>query len=79
MFRKICLAIINTVLLTTLFSCASPKNVLFFQYIDKLEQYSITQQNNPTIREDDLLIITVSAPDMEAVRPYKLMIETRLK
>lgn len=77
MFRKICLAIINTVLLATLFSCASPKNVLFFQDIDKLEQYSITQQNNPTIREDDLLIITVSAPDMEAVRPYNLMIETR--
>lgn len=77
MFRKICLAIINTVLLATLFSCASPKNVLFFQDIDKLEQYSISQQNNPTIREDDLLIITVSAPDMEAVRPYNLMIETR--
>lgn len=77
MNRKICLAIISLAILTLLFSCASPKNVLLFQDIDSLEQYSKSQQNNPTIREDDLLIITVSAPDMEAVRPYNLMIETR--
>lgn len=64
-------------MLCVLFSCASPKDVLLFQDIDSLEQYSKSQQNNPTIREDDLLIITVSAPDMEAVRPYNLMMETR--
>lgn len=64
-------------LILMLYSCASPKDVLLFQDIDSLEEYSITQRNNPTIREDDLLIITVSAPDMETVRPYNLMIETR--
>src|SRR5690554_1583148 len=77
MTRKIFLAIISITLTAMLFSCASPKKVLLFQDIDSLEEYSISQQNNPTIREDDLLIITVSAPDMDAVRPYNLMIETR--
>lgn len=77
MIRKIYLAIASASLIVMLFSCASPKDVLLFQDIDSLEQYSVTQRNNPTIREDDLLIITVSAPDMEAVRPYNLMIETR--
>lgn len=77
MNNKIYLAIIQIAVLCVLFSCASPKDVLLFQDIDSLEQYSKSQQNNPTIREDDLLIITVSAPDMEAVRPYNLMMETR--
>lgn len=77
MIRNLPLLIIYIALPLMLFSCASPKNVLLFQDIENLEQYSKSQQNNPTIREDDLLIITVSAPDMEAVRPYNLMIETR--
>lgn len=77
MTRKINLILIPIAFVALMFSCASPKDILLFQDIDTLEQYSIEQQNNPTIREDDLLIITVSAPDMEAVRPYNLMIETR--
>lgn len=64
-------------LLLILHSCASPENVLLFQDIELLENYSKSQHNNPTIREDDLLIITVSATDMDAVRPYNLLLETR--
>lgn len=64
-------------ILSMLFSCASKEDILLFQDIENLAQYSEAQRNNPTIREDDMLIITVSAPDLEAVRPYNLMIETR--
>lgn len=77
MNNKLYLTIIIAATLSLLFSCASPKDVLLFQDIESLEQYSESKQNNPTIREDDQLIITVSAPDMEAVRPYNLLIETR--
>lgn len=58
-------------------SCATPKDILLFQDIENLAMYSEGQRNDPTIQEDDMLIITVSAADMEAVRPFNLMIETR--
>src|SRR5690625_1066163 len=58
-------------------SCATPKDILLFQDIEDLATYNEGQRNDPTIQEDDMLIITVSAADMEAVRPYNLMIETR--
>src|SRR5690554_2656483 len=77
MIRKIHMALFSVLLTFMLFSCASPKDILLFQDIEDLEAYSESQRNNPTIREDDLLIITVSAPDMDAARPYNLMIETR--
>lgn len=77
MIRKIQLIVASITFTLIFFSCATPKDVLYFQDIDTLEEYSVSQRNNPTIREDDLLIITVSAPDMETVRPYNLMIETR--
>ena len=77
MFRKIPLWIGYILFASLLFSCASPKDILLFQDIERLTEYSEAQRNNPTIREDYLLIITVSAPDMEAVRPYNLLIETR--
>ena len=77
MIRKIHLILASIAFTLMLFSCASPKDVLLFQDIETLEEYSVSQRNNPTIREDDLLLITVSAPDMDAVRPYNLMIETR--
>lgn len=77
MFRKTYLSIFYLILALGVFSCASPEDVLLFQDIDQLVNYGEVQHNNPTIQEDDMLIITVSAADMEAVRPYNLMIETR--
>lgn len=77
MIKKLHLALGSVLLTLMLFSCASPENILLFQDIESLETYSEAQRNNPTIREDDLLIITVSAADMDAVRPYNLLLETR--
>lgn len=77
MMKKLHLGILSATLSLILFSCASPENVLLFQDIEYLEHFSESQRNNPTIREDDLLIITVSAADMDAVRPYNLLLETR--
>lgn len=77
MIRKTFLRLFYLVLLLQLVSCASSEDILLFQDISSLENYAEGKPNNPTIQEDDLLIITVSAADMEAVRPYNLMIETR--
>lgn len=77
MIKRSFAVIIYCVLVVSIFSCASSRDVLLFQDIDELANYGEAQRNNPTIQEDDMLIITVSAADMEAVRPYNLMIETR--
>lgn len=77
MFKTIHLSILIVLSTMLFFSCATPEDVLLFQDIDTLTEYSDSQRNNPTIREDDLLIITVSAADMDAVRPYNLLLETR--
>lgn len=77
MFRRSLVFFPLLLLTLILFSCASSEDILLFQDIEQLESYGKAQRNNPTIKEDDLLIITVSAADMEAVRPYNLMIETR--
>lgn len=77
MIKKFHLGIVGVLFALMLFSCASSEDVLLFQDIESLESYSESQRNNPTIREDDLLIITVSAADMDAVRPYNLLLETR--
>jgi len=77
MYKKLHLGFMCVLLSLALFSCASSEDILLFQDIERLSDYSEAQRNNPTIQEDDMLIITVSAPDMESVRPYNLLIETR--
>lgn len=77
MFQRPFVFFLYLLLTLGLFSCASSSDVLLFQDIEQLENYGDAQRNNPKIQEDDMLIITVSAADMEAVRPYNLMIETR--
>lgn len=77
MIQRTLVYFLYSLLALSLFSCASSEDVLLFQDIDQLTNYGDAQRNNPTIQEDDMLIITVSAADMEAVRPYNLMIETR--
>lgn len=77
MIQRTLVYFLYSLLALSLFSCASSEDVLLFQDIDQLVNYGDAQRNNPTIQEDDMLIITVSAADMDAVRPYNLMIETR--
>lgn len=77
MLQRLFAFFILLLLTVSLFSCASSKDILLFQDIDQLANYGEVRRNNPTIQRDDMLIITVSAADMNAVRPYNLMIESR--
>jgi len=59
-------------LFVLLFSCASKKNVIYYQNIDTLNKGKSTNSYEVKIQPDDLLMIIVSAEDSEAVSPFNL-------
>ncbi len=56
----------------TLASCASNRKVLYLQDIDRRLHIDALHLYESTIRRDDLLSITVSAPNREVVSPYNM-------
>ena len=53
-------------------SCASKKKIEYFQDISRINQTEQTNTYDPVVRPNDLLAITVSAYDLDAVRPFNL-------
>lgn len=53
-------------------SCESRKNIVLFQNIEELSKSQSELNNDPIIQVGDLLNISVSAIDMEAVKPFNL-------
>jgi len=62
------------ILITTLFlsSCASRQDLVYFQDADK--EIEISVKYVLTYKPDDLITISVSALDMDAVRPFNLYV-----
>lgn len=64
----------NKILLTfsvlLLFSCASKKDMIYYQDIDKITNQSTPNSFEIKIQPDDLLSITVSAADPEIAAPF---------
>ena len=58
-------------------SCASKKDILYLQDIDKLANQTEEMYNNLVIRPNDLLVINVSAADMEVAMPFNLLAPAR--
>ena len=52
-------------------SCVSKKDIVYFQY-DKINQAEVSNSYKTIIKPDDLLQITITALDIEAVRPFNL-------
>ena len=63
--------IVLLVLVLTLTSCVSKKNITYFQY-DQIEQAKVSNSYKTILKSDDLLQITISAVDLEAVKPFNL-------
>ncbi|WP_445749451.1 polysaccharide biosynthesis/export family protein [Polaribacter sp.] len=67
--------IIKITLFTTLFilasSCVSKKDIIYFQN-DEIDQSKVSNSYKTIIKPDDLLQITITALDTEAVRPFNL-------
>ena len=54
-----------------LFSCATKKQILYFQDIDDLDNQNITTTFDPVIESNDILHITVSSFNEEVVKPFQ--------
>ena len=52
-------------------SCVSKKNIVYFQN-DEIDQTKVSNSYKTIIKPDDLLQITITALDVEAVRPFNL-------
>ena len=58
------------ILMTLIFSCASEKDILYFQNSDQLNLKEINQKFEPIIETNDILYITVSSINEEVLRPF---------
>lgn len=59
-------------LTATLFSCGSKKDIVYFQNIDLVGAKKSINKYTPTIKNDDMLTIIVSALDQDLARPFNL-------
>lgn len=59
-------------LTTTFFSCGSKKDIVYFQNIDLVGAKKSINKYTPTIKNDDMLTIIVSALDQDLARPFNL-------
>lgn len=71
-FKKIVLGLSFVLLLA---SCVSRKKMIYFQF-DAIDQTRVSNSYQTLIKPDDLLQITITAQDMESVRPFNLMAVT---
>ncbi|MFB0911380.1 MAG: polysaccharide export protein, partial [Flavobacterium sp.] len=55
-----------------LFSCASRKDLVYYQNIDKKSPQQKTNSYEVKLQPDDLLLIIVSAEDPEIAAPFNL-------
>lgn len=55
---------------TSAVSCTSPRQILYFQNIDKVKPEKIEAKYEPVIRKDDKLQIVISGPDKTVITPY---------
>ncbi|MFD2516570.1 polysaccharide biosynthesis/export family protein [Salinimicrobium flavum] len=70
---RISISIITTLLFILVFtSCVSRKEIAYFQDMPQLQSQLEEAKTNLKIRHNDLLTITVSAANLEAVQPFNL-------
>ncbi len=58
-------------------SCVPRKEIVYFQNIEDMAKESKSVSSPITLKPNDLLSITVSAANLESVRPFNVMIEAR--
>lgn len=66
--KKVLLLILAVACLT---SCATKKEILYFQDSETLDQQAISQTFEPIIEPNDILHITISSMDSEVVKPFQ--------
>lgn len=71
-FNSIIRLTVVLALATTLFSCGSKKDIVYFQNIDDNSSSTSINDYSSKIKPDDMLTITVSALDQDLARPFNL-------
>ena len=74
--RWLCLILFAGAFLSGLSSCASSKDILYFQDIDQVDLKKIEAQYEPVIMKDDKLQIIISGPDKNVVAPYNFTLSS---
>jgi len=70
--RSILIAVLPVLLLS---SCVSRKEIVYFQGLEEAEQQlTSNQQGNLIIKPNDLLTISVTAPEQEAAIPFNMAV-----
>jgi len=64
--------VLTVLFIGTFTSCVSRERIVYFQDIEKLASQNNLSENNTKIKPNDLLSITVSSIDLDAVRPFNL-------
>lgn len=65
--------LILTIVISSITSCVSRKNVTYFQELEEIEEINeYSSGNNIKIKPDDILTIRVSAPEQIAALPFNL-------
>ncbi len=64
-------------LLITISSCVSRKEIAYFQDIEALAALQSSKESAVVLQPNDLLSITVSSFNLEAARPFNLIMESR--
>jgi len=55
----------------TLLSCATKKEIIYFQDADQLDEQQIAANFEPIIEPNDILYISISAPDPLVLQPFQ--------
>lgn len=71
-FRRVPVAAIAIAAALLLSSCATSKQVRYFQNIDEVRLHKLSGEYQAKIKKDDMLTIVVSGPDKTVTAPYNL-------
>lgn len=63
--------VLSVILLSFVFSCVSKKEIIYFQN-DEIDQSKVSNSYKTIIKPDDLLQITITGLDTDAVKPFNL-------
>jgi len=77
--KKLLFPIVLLVVVLTLFSCGSTKNVAYFKNADTINLAASKGLYDAKIMPKDMLTITVSATDPKAAAPFNLVVQDPLR
>lgn len=61
-----------------IYSCKAPEDIVYFQNTKNLEEIKLSNKFESIFKLDDIISISVSAPDMDTAKPFNLLQGTSL-